>query len=439
MKSMENILKGSHQYVKVLYVEDDKFSREKLLHILNRRFSNVHAATCGEEGFRLYNECHPDVVIADIKMDKTNGLEMIEKIRQQDDKVQIIVITAYEESEFLLQLIENNVNQFIIKPIDLEKLLLAIQRSTAHIELERKVEKQRKLTNVLMDFQDNLIFAIENEQIIEANRAFSAFTGLVPVPETKAEALLGLFVNDSNYFYPRNREDWLEELFKIHHGMAKVKWKGLDEIEHIYFLKGTIIPGEKQYLLVCKDITELENEFQKNELLVTLDPLTKICNRLKFDQILTSEIKCSEQNLRSFSLIMVDIDNFKRVNDQFGHQLGDKVLITLATIVQQRIRENDVFARWEGEKFILLIPDENKQKAAILAESIRKLIAGFYFYDAGKITCSFGITEFSPGKSKSQLLKNLEDAVSMSKMNGKNCTTLHDDQKTSSKAGASVD
>lgn len=436
---METILKGYHQNVKVLYVEDDKFSREKLLRILSRRFANVYAATCGEKGYQLYNEYHPDVVIADIKMDKMNSFEMIEKIRHQDDKVQIIVITAFEDSEFLLPLIENNVNHFIIKPIELEKLLLAIQRSTAQLDLEKKLEKQKKLTNVLMDFQDNLIFVIENDQIIEANRAFCAFTGITPISNLKTEALFKYFVDDSHYFFPKSQEGWLEEVFNFHHGMAKVKWKDSGGDEHIYLLRGTIIPDDQQYLLVCTNITAMEKEFQKNEILVTLDPLTKICNRLKFDQILSTEIELAERNYQPFSIITADIDNFKKVNDQFGHQVGDEVLVTLATIVQQRIRENDMFARWEGEKFILLIPDETKQKAAILAESLRKLIEAFPFHAAGKITCSFGVADYSPDKSKNQLLKDVDKALSMSKLKGKNCVTIHADQEIAKKAGESID
>ncbi|MCQ6282177.1 diguanylate cyclase domain-containing protein [Bacillus sp. EB600] len=331
----KSILKGDYQNVKVLYVEDDKFSREKLLRILNRRFADVHGAKCAEEGYKIFNDYHPDVVIIDSKMDKIDGFEMIEKIRKQDEKVQIIVITACEDSEFFLQLIENNVNHFILKPIDLEKLLLAIQKSAAHIELERNFEKQRKVTNEL--------------------------------------------------------------------------------------------------------ILELEKEFQKNELLGTLDPLTKICNRLKFDKILTTEIEQAEQNGRSFSIIIAEIDHFKRVNDHFGYHVGDEMLITLATIVQQRISENDIFARWGGKEFILLIPDEGKQDAAILAESMRTLIEGFYFHEAGKITCSFGIAEFSSGKSKNQLLKDVEHALHLSKMNEKNRVTLYDEHEMRDEAGVSVD
>jgi diguanylate cyclase (GGDEF)-like protein len=432
---MEKNIKESYQNVKVLYVEGDKFSREKLMRILERRFTNVLVAESGEEGYMLYKQTHPNIIIADIKLDKMNTLEMIEKIRGQDDKVQIIVTTANEDSELLLQLIENNINHFILKPIDLEKFLLAIQKSVVHIELERKLEKQRELNSFLMNFQDNLIFVAENEKIIEANRAFSAFTGFDLSQSPDTTSLLKLFVNEANYFFPKNPGNWLEEFFKEHHGTAKVKWKADDGKMGIYFIKATVILEEKQYLFVCTDITKLEVEYKKNELLVNLDPMTRTYNRLKFSNILTNEIENADRTHRKFSIILLDIDDFQRINEQFGYHIGDEVLSTLATIVQQIIGENDVFARWGGKEFILLIPNANNQSALDLAESIRTLIAEFHFQNVGPITCSFGITEFTQAKSKNQLLREVDQALLLSKWKGKNCVSIYQEQENRIKAG----
>lgn len=432
---MEKNTMGSYQNVKVLYVEDDKFSREKLMRILERRFSNVLVATSGDEGYRLYKQTHPHIIIADIKLDKMNSLEMIEKIRGQDDKVQIIVTTANEDSELLLQLIENNINHFILKPIDLEKFLLAIQKSVVHIELERKLEKQRELNSFLMNFQDNLIFVVENERIIEANRVFTAFTGLDSSQSPDTSSLLKLFENEANYFFPKDPENWLEEFFIEHNGMAKVKWKSADGKVGIYLIKATVILEEKQYLFVLTDITKLEVEYKKNELLVNLDPMTRTYNRLKFSTILTHEIESSESTHCPFSIILLDIDDFQRINEQFGYHIGDEVLSTLATIVQQLISESDVFARWAGKEFILLIPNANNQTALVLAESIRKLIAEFHFQDVGSLTCSLGITEFTQGKSKNQLLREVDQALLLSKWKGKNCVNIYQEQESEKKVG----
>ena len=89
--------------MKVLYVEEEIFSREKLLRVLNRRFSDVHVAIDGEEGFQQYKQLQPDIIIVDINMSKMNGLEMIERIRNLNEKVQIIVTTANDDHEIFIQ------------------------------------------------------------------------------------------------------------------------------------------------------------------------------------------------------------------------------------------------------------------------------------------------------------------------------------------------
>jgi diguanylate cyclase (GGDEF)-like protein len=217
--------------------------------------------------------------------------------------------------------------------------------------------------------------------------------------------------------------------------MAKVKWNATDGESRIYLIRATIILEEKQYLFVCTDITKLEVEYRKNELLVNLDPMTRTYNRLKFSNILSHEIECAEHTHDPFSIILLDIDDFQRINEKFGYHIGDEVLSTLATIVQQRIGENDVFARWAGKEFILLIPNTNQQTAADLAESIRTLTSEFQFQDVGSITCSFGITEFSQGKSKNQLLREVDQALLFSKWKGKNCVSIFKEQENGNKVG----
>jgi diguanylate cyclase (GGDEF)-like protein len=121
----------------------------------------------------------------------------------------------------------------------------------------------------------------------------------------------------------------------------------------------------------------------------------------------------------------MDIDYFTNVNDYLGHTKGDEVLITISTIVQQRIRESDVLARWSGDSFILLTPETNSPGAMVLAESIRSLIHSFAFPKIGTVTCSFGVAEFSAGKSKIELISEVEQGLSKSKINGRNCVTFY--------------
>ncbi|WP_160723466.1 GGDEF domain-containing response regulator [Bacillus sp. USDA818B3_A] len=426
--SVLQYLKYQYPDIRVLYVEDEKFSREKLLRVLNRRFAHIHVAIDGLEGLQLYQKYKPDLIIADIKMNQMSGLEMIKKIRAQNEKAQVIVTTAHDDNEFFLQSIENNVNHFILKPIDLDALLQAIQKSVYQIQLEKELVKQKNLTRSILDFQDNLIFVIEDGEIVEWNQAFTNVTGIGSHVSNQAryqsQLLSNLFVEDPHYFYPKDKARWTEEFFSTGKNVAKVRWKGPLGNDYNYVMKAGPIPESKQILFVLTDITDLEKESREREHLSMFDRLTSSLTRQKFKEILAGEMRRAERFERAFSLILMDIDNFGTINEQFGQPAGDKVLITVSTIVQQRIRECDMFARWGGEEFILLVPETDGQKAGILAESIRSIIEG-YDHSIGKVTCSFGVTEFTFGKSKNELISEVEQALEESKKNGRNRVTVY--------------
>ncbi|MEH7492072.1 GGDEF domain-containing response regulator [Neobacillus niacini] len=412
-----------YQDVKVLYVEDEVFSREKLLRIINRRFSDVHVAIDGEEGFQLYQQHLPDLIIVDIKV--MSGLDMIKNIRKHNEKVQIIVTTAHDDNDVFIQCIEHTVNHFILKPIDLDRFLLAIQKSVQQIQQEKGLLKQNQLTKALIDTQDHLLFIEDHGHIVEFNQAFATFTGIEKTKGLhKSNLVAALFVEDSNYFYPKNKGKWIEEIIQTEKKYAKVMWKGQKDKQGIYLMKGSQIPGKKQILFVCTEISLLEEEYKKNEILSMMDPLTHSLNRKKFEELLASEISRSERYNHPFSIILMDIDYFNNVNDYSGHKKGDEVLVTISTIVQQRIRESDVLARWGGDAFILLTPETNSPGAMALAESIRALINTFVFPKIGSVTCSFGVAEFSAGKSKIELISEVEQALSKSKIKGRNCVTF---------------
>ncbi len=426
-RNILHYLKYQYPEISVLYVEDEKFSREKLLRVLKRRFADIHIAIDGVEGYELYQKYKPDLIIADIKMNQMSSIEMINKIRELDERVQVIVTTSYDEPDLFDQSLQQNVNHFILKPIDLDIFLKIIQKSVYQIHLEKELDKQKKLTRSLLDFQDNLIFVIENDVIVEWNQAFTSLTGINKGNPAvfKSKFLSSFFVEDPHYFYPKDKVKWVEEFFNIGKNMAKVRWKGPHGTDYNYVMKAASIPGSNQTLFVCTDITDLEKESRKNEHLNMLDSLTNCFNRKKFKDILTSEMRRAERFSHPFSIIMMDIDFFKTINDQFGQSAGDKVLITISTIVQQRIRECDMFARWGGEEFILLVPETNGSSALELAESIRCLIEAFQFISIEQVTCSFGVAEFSTGISKNELLLAAEQALTQSKNKGRNCVTIY--------------
>ncbi len=152
----------------------------------------------------------------------------------------------------------------------------------------------------------------------------------------------------------------------------------------------------------------------------TTDVLTGVCNRLKFSEVLLSEISRARRYGTPLSLIMLDIDRFKAVNDTYGHQIGDSVLRELARLVSANKRLPDTFARWGGEEFMLLAPDTPRQGALVMAGKLCALIGESEFEGAGRVTCSFGVAEFGPGDSLESFTNRADETLYRAKTNGRN-------------------
>lgn len=157
------------------------------------------------------------------------------------------------------------------------------------------------------------------------------------------------------------------------------------------------------------------------EIQSTIDKLTGCYNRLWFDNKLAefSSFKGNDANSR-FSLIMFDIDDFKMVNDRYGHLAGDQALTECAGLVKDSIRPGDFFARWGGEEFVILLPLSSLEESCEVAERIRERIAGHTFKNVLHFTCSFGLAENRPGERAESLIQRADNMLYRAKKNGKN-------------------
>jgi len=150
------------------------------------------------------------------------------------------------------------------------------------------------------------------------------------------------------------------------------------------------------------------------------DYLTGLYNRRKIARELSKELGRSERYGRSFSIILVDIDDFKETNDTYGHNSGDAVLIKFAGIINKAVRDSDLTGRWGGEEFLVICPETDMNGAIALAEKIRSVVESSEFINTGKITASFGVTAYSDDEDIRSLIKRADDALYTAKNNGKN-------------------
>jgi len=153
---------------------------------------------------------------------------------------------------------------------------------------------------------------------------------------------------------------------------------------------------------------------------VTHDALTHAFNRQYLDQQLQLEVSRQFRYKSPFSLLMLDIDHFKQINDTHGHLAGDRVLKELVRVVDAEIRENDVMARWGGEEFIILMPETNAQGAALFAERIRQQVADTRFLPDKQVHISIGVIEYRTGTPIDDIMGELDVALYRAKRDGRN-------------------
>jgi len=155
-----------------------------------------------------------------------------------------------------------------------------------------------------------------------------------------------------------------------------------------------------------------------------MDNLTGLYNRHFFDKNITKEVERTMRYQHQLSLIMLDIDHFKQVNDTYGHDVGDSVLIELATILTQNCRQSDIPLRWGGEEFIILLPETDVLGAEKIAERIRQTIEAYNFTTAGHQTASFGVAELK--QDYQILIKQADESLYKAKENGRNMVVVAD-------------
>jgi len=169
---------------------------------------------------------------------------------------------------------------------------------------------------------------------------------------------------------------------------------------------------------------ELEEKVQKRtaelERISITDRLTGLYNRHKIDSVLENEFKRSNRFSNTFSLILIDIDNFKSVNDTFGHQTGDKVLTEVANILLNSIRSIDIIGRWGGEEFLIIATETELEGAILLAESIRIKVEKHSFSEVGSKTLSIGVSSYKKADTIKSLIFRADSALYVAKDKGKN-------------------
>lgn len=458
---------------RILVVDDDRFFRELLKDALQDRYQ-VFEATRGDEVARLVPEIRPDLIILDIEMPGRSGIDVCRELKESEPSKStpvILVTSRSKKSEIVLGL-QAGADDYLTKPLCLPEVLARVDshlNSTRYyaglehrdllmlLELSDAVASVRNPMKILrmivekiatvvdvvrcsivaMGSSEELVVKastdlVDDQEIrlemsrypeiraaLESRRAITindfqndplmapvrqfvaglAFQSVIVVPIIKkANAIGTLFLRTAS----SQKDGITERVYNLCHLVANISANALENASLFESMKTA-----QEYL----------------EEMAIRDGLTRLFTHQNFYERLDEEFSRALRHREPLSLIFFDIDNFKRVNDTYGHTHGDEVLRKIGRVVREVIRESDIPARYGGEEFAILLPKTPAEGAMEMTRRMSAIIRElhFDFMNAQHVTISAGISTFSPNELQSfeQLVRLADRAMYQAKSEGK--------------------
>ena len=463
---------------KILVVDDDKLIHQIIKDALGEQYVTLEA-TNGEDALALAPKFMPDLIILDIEMPGISGIDVCKELKEASSTkdIPIILISSHTNEEEILTGLHVGADDYLTKPIYPPEVLSRVEAHVSHkdfysdlerddlqmlLEMNDSVSTLRnpmKILRVIVekfasvigvercsivginhsgelivkassDLVENIEIKLDMSRYPEIRKAYETkravvvhdvqsdplmaparqymvelgFNSIVVVPIMKKEIVIGTFFLGTATNLSEGVPD---RIFKLCHLVANISASALENAA------------------LFESISSARDFFEGAAI---RDGLTRLYNHCHFFDCLGREFSRSSRYREPLALIFFDIDDFKQVNDTFGHIRGDEVLRTIGAIIRRLVRENDIPARYGGEEFAILLPCTNAEGATKLAMRIAAEISAHRYEGLGeeKITVSTGITLYNGTnfKTADEFVQSADTLMYQAKHKGKNCIVL---------------
>ena len=360
-----------------------------------------------------------DVILVDLALPDSFGFATVASVREIYPEAPMIVLTGVDDSRLEQEVVEFGAQDYLLKgSYDGRLLMRSVRHAIVRHKLEQRLVASEKNQRTIINLAPDAILVVASD-----NTVLSANPGAAKI---------------FNYVHPEQMlgqpiQNILPELLTVCDGglnAAEVRCDsiGLRHGDPFPVSLALASLGDGRMLVMAADITErirLTNELQE---LARTDPLTGLVNRRAFISVVEMEFhRCRRAAVQS-AILMVDIDCFKRVNDVYGHEAGDRALIAVARVLKTSVRANDLVARFGGEEFVVLLTDISASGSAEIAERIRQMVACIevvFAENKFNFTVSIGVSMILPQDSSwSEALRRADSAMYVSKSSGRNAVTF---------------
>ncbi|MBP7281236.1 MAG: diguanylate cyclase [Leptospiraceae bacterium] len=400
----------------ILIVDDTPKNIQLLGTVLKNVGYKIIVATNGLQALGILEKVKPDLILLDVMMPDLDGYETCKRIKESESlkDIPVIFLTAKTQPEDIVKGFQLGAADYIIKPFNSSELLARVK---THLEFKFNQE----LLQTLLNFQRDMVLMTDGEKIIAANYSFLEFANTKNVEEfnSKYPSIIDFLefdpVSDNSYAGIKLQKLPKDEEFRIK--INTIEGKNL-----IFRVKQNIIPEKGVSILSLTDITQLENQKTSLEEKASIDELTKVYNRTKFQQLFKNILEENKISPKSLCLVIFDIDHFKKINDTYGHNKGDEVLVNISSFIKGQIRMSDILCRWGGEEFTLLLVGSNLDDGVKICEKIRILVQNHPFIEDRQVTVSMGVTQYFPNDTLETFVDRADNALYRAKKAGRNRT-----------------
>ncbi|TNI87835.1 sensor domain-containing diguanylate cyclase [Aeromonas sobria] len=226
-----------------------------------------------------------------------------------------------------------------------------------------------------------------------------------------------IWIEDCGRIIERNPNGSVARMIGAHHNIHASKLL-LDQLELRNHSLAQLVAERTAELVRLNEA--LQQKVEENRQLAETDALTGAASRYRLERALQLECERARRFHQPFTVIAMDVDNFKQINDSYGHHIGDQTLINVVARVRSHIREIDLLARWGGDEFMVLLPNTGREDALVVASKLQAWMAIDPICPHGPTTMSFGLAEYQPDEQKESLMVRADRALYQAKQLGKN-------------------
>jgi len=407
----------------VLHVDRSELFRKIMRELVVRYGYSITSVTTQAEALRMVAEGPVDLVITALELDDGTAESLIRTLTKDLHKdIPTIIVTSSDSLELREKFFGLGVMDYILKSeLDEEKLRRYFEAFYAEDELSRYI---RKMRFAVLDDSQLILRIVSHILTINGIGNVKLFTTAGELFST--QELFDVYILD--IVLPDMSGEQVVHRVRTRHKDAIIS---MSRFSGEKSLTTVLMAGSDDYIHKPFDAAELMSRVRINarsfqlrkrlEYLAVTDGLTGLFNHRHSFERLEKEIHRSKRYSHPLSVIMMDIDDFKRVNDEYGHRAGDRVLQAMGQKIQSLIRASDIAGRYGGEEFMIVLPETVLENAVQAGEKIRMAISGKQLGGVSKpITVSIGVTQYKEGESAEALVNRADALLYRAKMNGKN-------------------